>query len=67
MDTISALSVTMLAYSYQQNVYLIYSSLKNKTNEEYKKVNLYGTGLTAVIYFLLAIVSIFMFGDDLKS
>ena len=57
----------MLAYSYQQNVYLIYSSLKNKTNEEYKKVNLYGTGLTALIYFLLAIVSIFMFGDDLKS
>lgn len=57
----------MLAYSYQQNVYLIYSSLKNKTNEEYKKVNLYGTALTAVIYFLLAIVSIYMFGNDLKT
>ena len=27
LDTISALSVTMLAYSYQQNVYLIFSSL----------------------------------------
>ena len=57
----------MLAYSYQQNVYLIYSSLKKKTNEEYKKVNLYGTALTAVIYFLLAIVSIYMFGDDLET
>lgn len=33
--TISALSVTMLAYSYQQNVFPIYSELKNKTNEEY--------------------------------
>ena len=57
----------MLAYSYQQNVYLIYSSLKNKTNWEYKKVNLYGTALTAVIYFLLAIVSIYMFGDELET
>jgi len=33
--TISALSVTMLAYSYQQNVFPIYSELKNKTNDEY--------------------------------
>ena len=33
--TISALSVTMLAYSYQQNVLPIYAELKNKTNEEY--------------------------------
>lgn len=57
----------MLAYSYQQNVFLIYSSLKNKTNWEYKKVNLYGTALTAVIYFLLAIVSIYMFGDELET
>ena len=33
--TVSALSVTMLAYSYQQNVFPIYQELKNKTNEEY--------------------------------
>ena len=32
---ISALSVTMLAYSYQQNVFPIYAELRNKTNEEY--------------------------------
>ena len=46
---------------------MIFSSLKNKTNEEYKKVNLYGTLLTAVIYFTLAIVSIFMFGEELET
>ena len=57
----------MLAYSYQLNVYLIYSSLKNKTNEEYKKVNLFGTALTAVIYFLFAVVSIYMFGFRLET
>ena len=33
--TISALSVTMLAYSYQQNVFPIYSELRNKTNDGY--------------------------------
>ena len=67
LDTISALSVTLLAYSYQQNVYLIFSALKTKTNEEYKRVNLYGTMLTALIYFTLAIVSIFMFGEALDT
>ncbi len=33
--TISALSVTMLAYSYQQNVFPIFSELQNKNNVEY--------------------------------
>ena len=57
----------MLAYSYQQNVFLIYSSLKNKTNEEYEKVSLCGTALTAVIYFSIAIVTIYMFAFGVET
>ena len=30
-------------------------------------INLYGTALTAVIYFLFAVVSIYMFGFDLET
>ena len=67
LETISALSVTMIAYSYQQNIFIIFTSLKKKTNEEYKKMNVLGLCLTACIYFTLAIISIYMFGDKLES
>jgi len=59
--------VTFLAYSYQQNVFIIYSSLKNKNNEEYKKMNALGLCMTGCIYVTLASISIFMFGDELES
>ena len=52
-------------YRYQNEVKTV--ELKTKTNEEYKRVNLYGTMLTALIYFTLAIVSIFMFGEALDT
>ena len=57
----------MIAYSYQQNIFIIFTSLKKKTNEEYKKMNVLGLCLTACIYFTLAIISIYMFGDKLES
>ena len=63
VETISALSVTMLSYTYQQNVYLLFSSLKTKTNEELMKVNWYGTAITGMIYVLMAVVSVLMFGE----
>ena len=55
----------MLSYTYQQNVYMIYSSLKNKTNEEFMKVNWYGAIVTGLFYILFAITSVFMFGKNL--
>lgn len=66
-DTISALSVTMLAYSYQQNVFPIYSELKNKTNEEYSKVSIGALPLTGLIYFAVGIICCMMFGSTLES
>ena len=63
VETISALSVTMLSYTYQQNVYLLFSSLKTKTNEELMKVNWYGTAITGMIYVVMAVVSVLMFGE----
>ena len=57
----------MIAYSYQQNVFPIYSELRNKTNEEYKKVSKYGLPLTACIYFAVGTICIFMFGESLTS
>jgi amino acid permease len=64
-ETISALSVTMLAYSYQQNVFPIFSELKNKNNVEYQKVSARGLPLTGTIYFCVGIICSLMFGNTL--
>jgi len=67
LELIQALSITLVAYSYQQNVFPIYSSLKNKNNEEYAKVSWYGLLVTFVIYIVVAIISILMFGTEIMS
>ena len=66
-ETISSLSVTMLAYSYQQNVFPIFSELRNKTNAEYQAVSLRGLPLTACIYFLVGTICALSFGKTLES
>lgn len=38
-EAISALAAVMVAYSYQQNVFPIYSELREKTSTEYNKVS----------------------------
>lgn len=65
--TISSLSVTMLAYSYQQNVFPIFSELRTKTNAEYQRVSLRGLPITASIYFLVGTICTLMYGDNLES
>lgn len=67
LELIQALSITLVAYSYQQNVFPIYSSLKNKCNAEYAKVSWYGLLVTFTIYIAVAIISILMFGTDIQS
>ena len=67
LELIQALSITLVAYSYQQNVFPIYSSLKNKNNEEYGKVSWYGLLVTFTIYIAVAIISILMFGTEIMS
>lgn len=64
---ISALSVTLVAYSYQQNLFPIYGALKNKTNAEYNKTATAGLFLTTFLYMGVALISLFMFGECLES
>jgi amino acid permease len=64
---ISAVSVTLVAYSYQCNLFPIYDSLMDKTNAQYMKTNNWGLALTASIYAGVALVSIAMFGENMSS
>ena len=57
----------MLAYSYQQNIFPIYSELKEKNNETYGKVSKIALPLTGSIYFAVGIICSLMFGKTLES
>ena len=57
----------MLAYSYQQNVFPIFSELKNKSNDEYKRVSMTGLPITGTIYLAVSLLCLMMFGNSLES
>lgn len=67
MSTVSSIGVTLLAYSYQQNVFPIFTELKVKTNEAYDKVAFLGLGLTSIIYLSVSLICLFMFGASLQG
>ena len=56
-----------MAYGYQFNIYPIYGSLQEKTNEQYVKINNYGLLICCVIYIAVGIISIAMFGPNISS
>lgn len=64
---ISSFSIVLVAYSYQQNVFPVYSSLQVKTNEQYKRVSLGGLVLTLIIYCTVGMICLFMFGNQIES
>lgn len=56
-----------MAYGYQQNVYPIYGSLREKSNESYMKVHTFGLALTCTVYIATALLTIAMFGNGTES
>lgn len=62
---LSGLSITFVAYTYQQNAFPIFQNLKVKTNENYNKMARGGLLMTSVIYVAVAIIGILMFGDQI--
>ena len=67
LSTINAVSVCMLSYSYQQNIFAIYSELRNKTNAEYQKISRRGLPFTGLFYLIIAVICCLMFGPNLES
>ena len=56
----------LVAFSFANNLFPIYSSLKLKTNANMAKVLFLGISLTLGIYVFLAIVCLFLFGKSVR-
>lgn len=63
---VKSISCAMVAYSFANNLFPIYSSMKVKTNENMKTTITYGIGLTFFIYTFLSVVCVFMFGSGVS-
>lgn len=54
----------MVAFCFALNLFPIFSALKVKTNQNMTVTTTLGIGLTFVIYSLLSLICVFMFGSS---
>jgi amino acid permease len=64
-DLITAISVMLVAYSYQQNLYSTFKSMAKKTTNAYMKASSFAIFLSIVIYSIIAILALYIFGSSL--
>ena len=64
---LKGLSIILVSYSCQQNLFPIFSELAVKTNTECTKAFSLATGMVGSLYVVLAILSIYMFGSGVHS
>jgi len=62
-NVVKSVSCSLVAFSFANNLFPIYSSMKLKTNENMKTTITCGIGLTFFIYTFLSVVCVFMFGS----
>jgi amino acid permease len=59
-----SVSSCFVAFSFANNLFPIFSSLKVKTSENIRNVVGYSVGIVWFIYSFLAVVSLFLFGKS---
>ena len=67
LNFVSAIAITFVAYGYQTNAFPIYQAMIIKTNANYNKMQAYGLLLTGLIYVMVAVIGMIMFGITLSS
>ena len=68
MGLITSANILITAYTYSTNLFPVYNSFgENKTNRNAMKAILIGLLITTFVYQSLAILSIFLFGDNLNE
>lgn len=64
---VKSLCCILVAFSYSQNLYPLYSALKIKTNENCQKVVNVSVTICLFIYFFLAVVGCLLFGEQVTK
>jgi len=67
LTTIQKVSTIMVAYAYQQNVFPIYSALKDKSIGGYAASSKRAFLFAICAYYIVALLGIFLFGLNIKS
>jgi len=63
-NILTSVSTTLVAYTFLNNLFPIFSGLKNKNNNEMSKTTAYSLGLVFTIYTFLSIVCLMIFGKS---